>query len=101
MPGQNLTPIPIPARQRWRDFRVSWLPPLTFMLLVTVIGWMWVRYVAPTTIIGEVETVRANIASVVAGTIQELKVARSWLSSPCWTPTRLTPNSPPSRRTCA
>lgn len=76
MPNQNLTPIPIPARERWRDFRVFWLPPLTFMLLVTVIGWMWVRYVAPATIIGEVETVRTRIASIVPGTIQELKVDR-------------------------
>jgi hypothetical protein len=46
------------------------------MALVVLIGWMWKNYVAPATIIGEVETVRAKIISAVAGTVKELKVDR-------------------------
>ena len=75
-PGPDLNPIPIPARQQWREFRVVYLPVLSFGLLVVLIGWMWVRYVAPATIIGEVETVRTRIVSVDPGTLQELKVDR-------------------------
>src|SRR6185369_7691989 len=76
MPDPDLKPIPIPARQQWREFRVTYLPVITFAALVVLIGWMWTRYVAPATIIGEVETVRANIISVVAGTVTDLKVSR-------------------------
>lgn len=76
MPDQDLKPIPIPARQQWREFRVTYLPVITFAAMVVLIGWMWTHYVAPATIIGEVETVRANIISVVAGTVKELKVDR-------------------------
>src|SRR5438093_9220732 len=76
MAGQSLQPIPILVRQHWREFRVAYLPLITFVALVGLIGWMWVRYVAPATIIGEVETVRANIISITAGTVEELKVDR-------------------------
>jgi multidrug resistance efflux pump len=76
MQEKDLTPIPIPARQQWREFRVVYLPVVTFLLLVVLIGWMWVRYIAPATMIGEVETKRASIISTVAGTVQEIKVDR-------------------------
>ncbi len=76
MPDRNLKPIPIPPRQRWREFQVVYLPVIMFVFLVVIIGWLWARYVAPATIIGEVETVRASVISVVAGTMQELKVDR-------------------------
>lgn len=74
MAEKNLTPIPIPARQRWREFRMAYLPLITFAALVTVIAWMWMRYVQPATIVGEAEARRANIVSVLPGTLQELKV---------------------------
>src|ERR1043165_559294 len=76
MPPQDLKPIPVPARQQWREFRIVYLPLVTFSVLVLLIGWMWVRYVAPATIVGEVENARAGIISTVAGTIRELKVDR-------------------------
>ena len=76
MANQDLKPIPIPPRQRWREFRVAYVPLITFMALVATIGWMWTHYVAPATIIGEVETVRANIITVIAGTVKDLKVGR-------------------------
>lgn len=76
MEKQDLKPIPIPPRQRLREFQVVYLPALTFVALVAVIGWMWVGYVAPATIVGEVETVRSQVISIVAGTLQELKVGR-------------------------
>ena len=69
-------PIPIPARHRWREFCVAYLPVITFVMLVVTIGWMWTHYVAPATIIGEVEIVRANVITIANGTVQEIKVQR-------------------------
>lgn len=74
MPNQDLTPIPIPRKQRWREFRVAYLPPLMFVALLGFICWMWVNYVSPSSIIGEVETVHASIVSTVAGVVQDLDV---------------------------
>ncbi len=73
---QDRTPplIPIPLKQRWHDFRVAQAPVVMFFVLALTIGWMWSRYIHPATIIGEVEPIRANIISVVDGTLQELKV---------------------------
>lgn len=76
MNTQDFTPIPTPPKQRWREFRVTYLPPLTFFALVVVICYMWVNYVRPSEIIGEVETVHANIVSTTPGTLIDLKVDR-------------------------
>lgn len=74
MQDRMLRPVPIPLKQRWDDFRMAQAPVLTFLVLALTIGWMWSRYVSPSSIIGEVEPIRANIISVVDGTLQELKV---------------------------
>jgi multidrug resistance efflux pump len=74
MQNQDLTPIPIPSKQRWREFRVAYLPPLMFLVLLGFISWMWVNYISPSGIVGEVETVHANIVSTVAGLVQDLDV---------------------------
>jgi multidrug resistance efflux pump len=74
MPDKDLTPIPIPPRQRWQEFRVVWLPPAIFLVLVGLICWMWMNYVSPSAIIGEVEMVHANVISTVDGAVQSLEV---------------------------
>ena len=51
MDNQKSSPIPIPPRQHLREFQVIYLPVVTFLLLLVVIGWMWLRYVAPATIV--------------------------------------------------
>ncbi len=73
-PSQAPEPIPIPPRERWRQFRVTYLPVVTFALLVVTAGWLWTQYIMPPTIIGEVQPVRATIASAIDGTVAELKV---------------------------
>lgn len=62
--------------RRWREFRMAYLPVITFCLLAVAIGWMWSRYVHPADIVGEVETVRANVVSILPGTVIELKADR-------------------------
>jgi multidrug resistance efflux pump len=74
MPNQELTPIPIPRKERWREFRVAYLPRLVFLVLVGSICWMWMNYLSPSSIIGEVETVHANVISTVTGLVQDLDV---------------------------
>ncbi len=74
MTGPEPRPIPIPPKQRWHEFRVTYAPAVTFLILVAAICWVWLRHVQPGNILGEVEAVRANIISVVPGTLQELRV---------------------------
>jgi len=71
----DLRPIPIPWRQRWREFRVAYLPLVTFLALLLAIGILWGRYVHPSSILGEVESVRLPIVTAVPGTLQSLHVS--------------------------
>jgi len=71
-----LPPIPTPAAQRWREFRIQALPLVTFIIVIACVASLWQTYVLPTNIVGEVEAVRASIISAVPGTIRELKVTR-------------------------
>jgi multidrug resistance efflux pump len=74
---QDLTPIPISPKQRWREFRIAYLPIITFGAMIGVTALMWRSYVQPSAIIGEVETIHADIISSLDGTVQELHV--DWL----------------------
>ncbi len=72
----KLPPIPTPPAQRFREFRIQVLPMVTFCAVVAGIVLMWSRYVAPSNVVGAVESLHANVSSTVAGTLQELKVER-------------------------
>lgn len=74
MTNQKYEPIPIPPKQLWREFRIAYLPVMTFALLIVAIGWMWSSYVQPGAIIGEVEILHANVISPLDGTVQSLQV---------------------------
>lgn len=71
-----LPPIPTPPSQRWREFRIQALPVLTFIAVLVCVAFLWNSYVLPTNIVGEVETIHANVISTLPGTIKELKVTR-------------------------
>src|SRR5438105_383417 len=73
---ENPPPIPIPFKQRVREFRVTYLPIIMFALLLVGIASLWSSYVQPGSIIGEVETIHANVVSTMAGTVVELKTGR-------------------------
>ena len=72
----TLPPIPTPPAQRWREFRIQMLPIVTFIGVMIGVVLLWQQYVLPTNIIGEVESIRANVISTVPGTLKELKVTR-------------------------
>jgi multidrug resistance efflux pump len=73
---EPLAPIPTPPAQRWREFRIQALPVLTFIAVLCCVVLLWRDFVVPTNVIGEVETTRAFVISVVPGTIKEIKVQR-------------------------
>ncbi len=73
---EQLTPIPTPTAQRLREFRIQVLPIATFLAVLAGVVTLWHRYVMPSNIVAEVEAVRANIITVVPGTLKELKVER-------------------------
>jgi multidrug resistance efflux pump len=68
-------PIPIPPAQKWRDLRMALLPPITFLLLVITIVWMWRNYMYPSGVVGEVAAMRAELISPLPGTVTALNVA--------------------------
>jgi multidrug resistance efflux pump len=73
---EPLAPIPTPPAQRWREFRIQALPVLTFLAVLACVVLLWREFVVPTNVIGEVESTRSLVISVVPGTIKEIKVQR-------------------------
>jgi multidrug resistance efflux pump len=71
-----LTPIPTPAAQRWREFRIQALPVLTFIAAIAAIAVLWQRYVFPSNIVAQVDAETADVITTQAGTIQDLRVER-------------------------
>lgn len=62
----DLPVIPTPPSQRWREFRITFLPPIVFFCTLAAIIWVWKGYVAPPTMTGQVEP---NIATVTSGNV--------------------------------
>jgi multidrug resistance efflux pump len=73
---EKLPPIPTPASQRWREFRIQVLPFVLFLCLLVGIVYLWKSYVQPVGIIGSAETNLVNVTSLQDGMISELFVER-------------------------
>ncbi len=69
-----LPPIPTPRRQRWQDFRLNGIPAIIFLATAAAVVFIWTSNLVPSTIVGEVQGVNANIVSATAGMISELSV---------------------------
>lgn len=76
METDKLPPIPTPASQRWREFRIQFLPFVLFFLMLGCIVYLWKSYVQPIGVIGFAETNQVNVASIKDGLISELFVER-------------------------
>jgi multidrug resistance efflux pump len=68
MPEYN--PIPIPFKQRWRQFRTQVLPVLVFLVAASSMFWLWGRQAAPGTVMGEVYAPASLVNAPVAGWIE-------------------------------
>src|SRR5688572_8180574 len=73
---QSLPPIPTPASQRWREFRIQILPVIVFVGILAATAVMWKNFVHPSGIVGEVEAVKVNVISLQDGQVAELNVDR-------------------------
>ena len=76
MEKDKLPPIPTPASQRWREFRIQVLPFVVFLTVLTGIIFLWKSYVQPTGVIGYADTNLVNVTSLQDGLVSQLLVER-------------------------
>lgn len=72
--NERLPPIPTPPAQLWRQIRLQYFPVLIFAAGVLAAAFLWVKWVAPPSLIGEVEAARVELRSPQPGTLTGLDV---------------------------
>lgn len=72
--SEPLRPIPTPPAQWWRQIRLQYIPVVVFVLGVAAATFIWMHWVAPPTMVGEAEAIRADIRSVHVGVLRGEKV---------------------------
>jgi multidrug resistance efflux pump len=72
----DLSPIPIPWRQRWRNVRLRYVPALIFITIVFVLALLWKDYSSAPMLVGQAEVVPANVSCYKPGMLSELSVNR-------------------------
>ena len=70
----KLPRIPSPPGTVWREFRVTAVPFVAFVVVLILTILLWRNYVGPSVIVGEVETVRSIVASTQPGRVTQMKV---------------------------
>ena len=73
-PEEALQPIPTPPGAAFREFRIAIVPYLLFGVMLAVTAQVWRGYVGPSMLLGEVESVKAVIASATAGRLVQVQV---------------------------
>lgn len=69
-----LSPIPTPPALLWRQLRLQYLPVVVFVAGVAAAAVIWTRWVAPPTLVAEVEAIRTDVRSTHAGTLSNVTV---------------------------
>jgi membrane fusion protein, multidrug efflux system len=59
----SLAPIPIPARLRWREFKIRVLPLLVFTVVAALAVMVWRNQLGPRGIVGQVEVIETKIGA--------------------------------------
>jgi membrane fusion protein, multidrug efflux system len=59
----SLEPIPIPARLRWREFKIRILPLLVFSTVAVLAVMVWRNQMGPRGLVGQVELIETKIGS--------------------------------------
>lgn len=72
---ERLPLIPIPASQRWREFRIQGIPLLVFSAAVVTAVYLWKQQVAGPILVGEVEVISAIVTSPQPGSLAHLRVS--------------------------
>jgi len=76
MNERDLTPIPTPPSQRWRDVRRRLMPAAVFVSALVVIGVLWDAHIAAPTMVGQAEGQVAAVSSPKPGVLTGLTVTR-------------------------
>lgn len=71
----RLPPIPTPRAQLMRQVRLQYVPVVVFLLGLLSAGVIWTRWVAPPTLVGEAEALRADVRSTQAGMLRGEPIA--------------------------
>ena len=71
---EPLPPIPCPPAQNWRQFRVHFLPPLSFVAVLFLTAWLWNVNMVNPILFGTAEGRVADVTSIQAGRIANLNV---------------------------
>ena len=69
-------PIPIPAEQKWQDFRQIVLPVIVFLLCITGVMLLWWNKVSPSSVVGEARSENIILSSPRAGLLTKVNVGR-------------------------
>lgn len=73
----SLPPIPTPASQRWREFRIRVMPAVFFLAVAVTTAMLWKQVaVPPMTAVGFVETNTAVVAAPMTGILAQMHVRR-------------------------
>lgn len=70
----KLPPIPSPPGTAFREFRIRFMPGLFFCVVLVATIWKWRGYVGPSSMVGEVQTMRSTVSAPVSGRLSQLPV---------------------------
>lgn len=68
--------IPTPPSQKWREFRIRYLPLLVFVLFFIWAGTLWKTNITAPTTTGQTESIIANVTAPENGVLTNLLVTR-------------------------
>ena len=75
MKPEPLPPIPSPPEHHWRQFRVNVVPGIAFVAVLGITVWLWGKNLANPVVLGQAESVIAEISSPQPGRVAQLNVA--------------------------
>jgi multidrug resistance efflux pump len=74
MKSDPLPKIPTPAAHQWRQFRITVIPALTFLLVLGLTVWLWGLNLASPVLMGTAEGQEAEVSSPRDGRLAQLHV---------------------------
>ena len=73
---EPLPPVPSPPEHYWRQFRINILPILTFVAVLAATVWLWGKNLANPMVMGQAESLQADVVSPIKGRIVRLNVTQ-------------------------
>ena len=71
---EPLPPVASPPEHYWRQFRINILPALTFVVVLAATVWLWGKNLANPMVMGQAESLQADVTSPIKGRIVRLNV---------------------------